>query len=374
MKQKFCQQLHPPSSWAPQVQCEVLLKMRICSLLMLKALASATIFAVILWNLNFLSYQLEIPGRALGHHKPLTILVWHWPFHDTTNHSTGVCADCNRSQSCQLTRDRTLFNQADVVVFHHRELQEGKVRLPTERRPPGQNWVWVTLESPTNTKAPAGWNRTFNWVMTYRQDSDIFMPYGELVPHPSASVDIPNKTGLVSWVISNYHQTQKRAQVYRELSQHLRIDVYGKANQQPLCPDCLLPTTSKYKFYLAFENSIHRDYITEKLWRNALLAGTVPVVLGPPRANYEKFIPADSFIHVEDFSSMRELAGFLKTMSASRYQAFFQWRQRYGVKLYTDWWERFCTICTRYPQLAQGQVYPDVESWFRAGEDGTGSS
>lgn len=364
MKQKFCQEPNPPSSSALQVQRKLLLKMQTCSLPMLKALASAITFAIILWNLNFLGYQSEVPGPALGHSKPLTVLIWHWPFRHTPNISTDVCAARYGIKGCQLTGDHRLFSQADVVVFHHRELQKDKERLPTERRPPGQNWVWVTLESPTNTKALTGWNRTFNWVMTYRQDSDIFMPYGELVRHPSASVDIPTKTGLVSWVISNYHRTQKRAQVYRELSRHLQVKVYGKANKQPLCPDCLLPTTSKYKFYLAFENSIHRDYITEKLWRNALLAGTVPVVLGPPRANYEKFIPADSFIHIEDFGSMKELASFLKTMNSSRYKAFFEWRKRYGVKLYTDWQERFCTICTRYPHLAQGQIYPDLESWF----------
>uniref|UniRef100_A0A8C8REB8 Fucosyltransferase n=1 Tax=Pelusios castaneus TaxID=367368 RepID=A0A8C8REB8_9SAUR len=325
----------------------------------------ATIFAVILWNLNLHGYQFEVPGIALGHGKSLTILIWHWPFHHPPNLSTDVCADLYRMKGCQLTVDHRLFSQADVVVFHHRELQLGKARLPKEKRPPGQKWVWVTLESPTNTKGLARWHQTFNWVMTYRRDSDIFMPYGELVPN-SANPDIPNKTGLVSWVISNYHHRQRRAEVYRDLSRHLRVDMYGKASHKPLCPDCLLPTTSRYKFYLAFENSIHQDYITEKLWRNALLAGSVPVVLGPPRAAYEMFIPADSFIHVEDFSSMKELAGFLKTMNSSRYQAFFEWRKRYGVKLYTDWRERFCTICTRYPHLNQEQIYLDLESWFSA--------
>ena len=39
---------------------------------------------------------------------------------------------------------------------------------------------------------------------------------------------------------------------------------------------------AKYKFYFAFENSIHcNDYLSEKFWRNSLAQGLVPVVYGP---------------------------------------------------------------------------------------------
>ena len=41
---------------------------------------------------------------------------------------------------------------------------------------------------------------------------------------------------------------------------------------------------SHHKFYLAFENAIHcNDYISEKMWRNALRIGAVPIVFGPHR-------------------------------------------------------------------------------------------
>ncbi|KAI4815354.1 hypothetical protein KUCAC02_005503 [Chaenocephalus aceratus] len=64
---------------------------------------------------------------------------------------------------------------------------------------------------------------------------------------------------------------------------------------------------SRYQFYLALENSQHTDYITEKLW-NAVRAGAVPVVLGPSRQNYERFLPPEAFIHVDDFPTVRGLA------------------------------------------------------------------
>lgn len=55
-----------------------------------------------------------------------------------------------------------------------------------------------------------------------------------------------------------------------------------------------------YKFYLAFENSICHDYITEKFY-NALQYRTVPIVYGG--ANYQALAPKGSFINVKDFSS-----------------------------------------------------------------------
>ncbi|NXC47987.1 FUT7 fucosyltransferase, partial [Penelope pileata] len=327
-----------------------------------RAAVTAALFITVLWNLKcFLSSSTS--GDAPGHTEPLMVLVWEWPSKQVPNISGDVCHELYGIAGCRLSMERQLLPRADVVVFPHTALLRGRDTLPRDR-PRGQQWLWVSLESPSNTRALAGWKQTFNWVMTYRRDSDIFMPYGKLVPNRSGTVSIPPKTNLVSWVISNYHRTQKRAEVYRNLSRYLHVNVYGKAANKPLCKDCLLPTTSQSKFYLAFENSIHRDYITEKLWRNALLAGTVPVVLGPPRANYEQFIPADSFIHVDDFSSLAELAVFLQTMNASRYRQFFAWQERYSVKLCADWRERICTVCAAYPRLPQGRLYPDLQRWF----------
>lgn len=57
---------------------------------------------------------------------------------------------------------------------------------------------------------------------------------------------------------------------------------------------------------MSFENSIYQDYITEKLY-NTLAVGTVPIVLGTLRKNYEKLVLGDSFIHVDNFASPKEL-------------------------------------------------------------------
>ncbi|KAM8934336.1 alpha-(1,3)-fucosyltransferase 7 [Pelodytes ibericus] len=298
--------------------------------------------------------------------KNLTVLIWHWPFHRPMDLSGDVCADLYNIQRCRLTDDRSKYSSADVVVFHHSELGKQGCEIPNTSRPPGQKWVWATLESPSNIHGVKKWNNIFNWTLSYREDSDISVPYGKMVPRSTIKYYNFNKTGLVAWVVSHYKTTQERASLVKELSSHLNVDIYGRANNKPLCSSCLISTVSHYFFYLALENSVHRDYITEKLWQNSFMAGAVPVVLGPPRENYEKFIPPDSFIHVSDFQSPKDLAKFVLTMSRQRYIQYLRWRRELEVKLYNDWRERFCTICSKYSTLPQSKVYTNLDQWFNS--------
>lgn len=306
------------------------------------------------------------PGRALAPQPTLTILIWHWPFTDQPPELPGDTCTRYGVAHCLLSTNRSLLPSAHVVVFHHRELQTRRARLPLAQRPRGQPWVWASMESPSHTRGLRRLQGIFNWVLSYRKDSDIFVPYGRLEPRSGPAPPLPPKSHLAAWVVSNFQERQQRAQVYRQLARHLQVDVFGRASGRPLCSDCLVPTVAQYHFYLSFENSQHRDYITEKFWRNALWAGTVPVVLGPPRATYEAFVPPEAFVHVDDFSSIRELAAFLTSVNESRYQGFFAWREQLHVRLLTDWRERFCAICARYPYLPRGQVYEDLEGWFQA--------
>ena len=58
-----------------------------------------------------------------------------------------------------------------------------------------------------------------------------------------------------------------------------------------------------YKFYLAFENSLCRDYVTEKFY-NPLLYSTVPIVYSG--ADYYD-APLNSYIDVRNFTSGKYL-------------------------------------------------------------------
>ncbi|KAF7651023.1 hypothetical protein LDENG_00117360 [Lucifuga dentata] len=300
--------------------------------------------------------------------RNISILLWHWPFGRPYSLEGDKCLQMYNISHCFLTRNKSAFSTANIVVFHHHELSNGKSSLPLcLDRPASQRWVWLSLEPPANNANLSSLNGLFNWTMSYRQDADIFIPYGKTVAgggNPSYVVP-QNRSCLVSWVVSHYSPDQARAAVYQRLKKYLPIQVYGRWNNKPLLKRKLLPTIERCFFNLAFENSKARDYITEKLWRNAFQAGSVPVVLGPSRATYEALAPPGSFIHVGDFSSMADLAAYLQRLASDKkaYEAYLQWHRTHSIKTYTDWRERLCQICVRYPKLQTHKVYQDLESW-----------
>ncbi|XP_048833588.1 alpha-(1,3)-fucosyltransferase 7-like isoform X2 [Brienomyrus brachyistius] len=322
-------------------------------------------YAVYQWFMKWFNDKSRL-GTERG---DVRVLMWHWPFKQNQPLQEDICRTKYHVSGCHLVDNRSLYHQADVVVFHNRELQTGISRLPLDQpRPTAQKWVWLSLESPPHNGNLRPYGGLFNWTMTYRRDADIFIPYGELVPRTTeGNYTIPTKHTLACWVVSNYQPTHKRTKMYQSLKKLIPVEVYGRWAKKPLNSDQLLPTISRCYFYLAFENSVYRDYITEKLWYNAFLAGSVPVVLGPPRANYEAFIPKDSFIHVDDFNSTEKLADFLKQLASDkeRYGSYFRWRRDYDVKLWSDWREMLCTICIQYEDLPTSKVYNNLDTWSK---------
>ena len=67
--------------------------------------------------------------------------------------------------------------------------------------------------------------------------------------------------------------------------------------------------SQRYWFYLAFENSLCRDYVTEKFWR-ILRLDVVAVALGA--ADYHMRVPERTFVDVRDFRSPKDLAAWLR--------------------------------------------------------------
>ncbi|XP_077187791.1 4-galactosyl-N-acetylglucosaminide 3-alpha-L-fucosyltransferase FUT6-like [Paroedura picta] len=309
--------------------------------------------------------QLETSTLIDKRPPEITILLWTWPFGQSFNFPK--CSSLFKIEDCRFTVNRSWYPNADAVVVHHRDVCYSK-NLPRNPRPPSQLWIWFNLESPSHSPNLGFMDNQFNLTMSYRRDSGIFTPYGwlEVLDHPQ-NVTVPAKSKLVAWVVSNWNPSSRRVQYYQELKKYITVDVYGQRHL-PLPRDKHHSTLNQYKFYLSFENSIHEDYITEKVWKNAFLSMAIPIVLGPPRKNYERFIPPDSFIHVEDFPSAQEMAHFLQELDKDdlRYQSYFRWRSWLKPVGETGWHIQYCKACRALqnkPILYT--VVPELSKWFK---------
>lgn len=92
-----------------------------------------------------------------------------------------------------------------------------------------------------------------------------------------------SKTNFAVAIISNCRASNNRLKYINELSKYVPVDLYGKCGNKT-CPgnnrrDCKQSLAADYKFYLSFENSICRDYITEKFFLT-LTFNIIPVVMG----------------------------------------------------------------------------------------------
>lgn len=335
------------------------------------------------------------------------VLLWWEPFRGRGAAASRPPPDCRlrfNISGCRLLTDRAAYSEAQAVLFHHRDLVKGALDWPppwgargraaeelelralgyqepaalvtSGSRPPGQRWVWMNFESPSHSpglRSLAG--NLFNWTLSYRADSDVFVPYGYLYPRshpgdqpPGLAPPLARKRGLVAWVVSHWDERQARVRYYHQLSQHVPVDVFGQGGPgRPVPNSGLLHTVARYKFYLAFENSQHLDYITEKLWRNAFLAGAVPVVLGPDRSNYERFVPRGAFIHVDDFPSASALATYLLFLDRNPtvYRRYFHWRRRYAVHITSFWDEPWCRACQAVQTAGhQPKSIGNLAHWF----------
>ena len=118
------------------------------------------------------------------------------------------------------------------------------------------------------------------------------------------------------------------------------VDIFGKCTENetlkyPRDSKEEKEFLSKYKFYIAFENSRCPNYVTEKLYKvlNLTLSDNppVPVVMGPKKSWYEENLPYNSFIHVDDYKSPEELAKYLlhQDTNNEEYLTYLNWRRNY---------------------------------------------
>ena len=322
-----------------------------------------------LWSAPLFDVGREKPSKD---QTPKIIIRWTGGSAAPEPNRTVNC----HNYKCIITTDRSLLNKSRAVLFDTFMLSDYVNDLPKTRHP-WQDWALLTREPPYEIRALEKYRNKFNIIIHHRRDADVTTSYGYFVRMPQIdslkrSKELTrnyaeNKTGMVAWIVSNCKPPSKRHLYVEELQKHIQVDIYGVCNGNVLGGhrhdngETYLNKIKEYKFYLAFENQLCSDYITEKLW-NSLRVGTIPVVLGG--ANYNEFLVKGSYIDVKDFDSPKSLANRLLYLNSNdeEYDRYFQWRRTHTIEANFN---AYCHLCKHlHVHDKPVKVYSDPKSWF----------
>ena len=185
-----------------------------------------------------------------------------------------VKSECQVTE-CHLTGDQE-EEHVDAVIFDNHVW--GLDKFPKK---PHQIWVLNLMESPFHTNRLQQLKSKINWTASYRTDSTIVIPYDKFVlnstnaPMEKKKTNYANgKTKMAAIFVSNCYSYSGRLAYVRELEKYVTVDVYGLCGNMTCERDemdnCYQLLSDHYKFYLAFENSLCKDYISEKFFWHAL--------------------------------------------------------------------------------------------------------
>ncbi|XP_018579389.1 alpha-(1,3)-fucosyltransferase 10 isoform X2 [Anoplophora glabripennis] len=270
-----------------------------------------------------------------GHSLP--ILIWWTNFTRLQRDRLISCSE--RACKCLVTSNRTRSRELAAYLFYGSHIENDDFPLPRNYTIP---WAIFHEESPKNY-APFLYLETqniFNLTSTFSRYSDfpVTLQYLEDL---ALIKDTKNKyldeIAPVLYIQSDCDTPVSRDYLVRELAKFVQIDSYGKCLTNKSFPkeldevysldlynEKLLRFISKYKFIIAFENSVCDDYITEKLWR-PLIVGSVPIYLGSP--TIEDWLPNNnSAILIKNYNSLEEVANLIKKINANDtlYERFLQ--------------------------------------------------
>ncbi|KAK6733862.1 hypothetical protein RB195_017556 [Necator americanus] len=290
----------------------------------------------------------RMTSHSSRHASPKIILSWNAGH---TQGNLGGCPDWN----CKLTHDRGKLKKADAILLAHSE--------PFLNRTTDQYVVYFSQESPVNSRIEVPYRDFFNMSLGFRHDTPASSPYGYTVKLKGNSryfAEVINATRVqkkkkgAAWFVSHCPTNSKRERYVKQLQKDFPVDVYGDCGTLKCARggECENMLDDSYHFYIAFENSICDDYITEKLWNQGYRRDIIPIVL--KRSLVEQLVPPNSFIAADDFNTTKDLAAHLHYLmfNKSAYTEYFQWRREYKVVFLDgknhDALERpwgFCQLC-----------------------------
>ena len=129
-----------------------------------------------------------------------------------------------------------------------------------------------------------------------------------LLPRDPDSIRIEGRDGCCAFI--GVMENARRNALY-EIDKLMKTDIYGASVGKQISDK--VQAAKKYRFILAFENSISSGYVTEKLLE-AQLTNAFPLYWGPKEVEY--FNP-DRFINFNDFCSINDFVDEIKRLNGS---------------------------------------------------------
>ncbi|VDM07044.1 unnamed protein product [Wuchereria bancrofti] len=348
------------------------------------------------WTMIY-SHEQQQPIKT----KQKLMLMWTTFFSELPENRLHLMNECpDLKDKCVITTDRSLVESADAVIFHFM-IEDFRLSDLPKKRSPSQRYVFLTVEAPPTYKL---WQREalhaprnfFNWTMTYRHDSDVPWVYGgywispeinkifgiksENLPYDEKTI-LENKTSAIFWLVSNCNTISKRELAVEKLGKYIMVDKYGACADNPYKRDACKRASECEKdlgamnfFYIAIENTICKNYVTEKYFDRYHLP-SVPIVMR--RKTYENIVPPHSFIPMDDFESAQAMADYLISLMSNKtaYLEYFKWRRDGWVRAYQNIGYRFhfCKLCEALLEERPAKTYENVEEWFHETSECEGS-
>lgn len=177
--------------------------------------------------------------------------------------------------------------------------------------------------------------------------------------------EIKKRPKKIAWFVSHCGVPSKRDLLAQKINNYMKVDIYGKCGTLS-CPrdkfdECYDMMEHNYKFYLSFENSVCKDYVTEKMFY-VLGRNIVPVVYGG--ADYERVAPPHSVIDATKFKTVKELVDYLKFLddNPAEYLKYFEWKKDFVS--YTLPEPAICELCRKLNEPRKKTFYEDILAWL----------
>ncbi|XP_067945286.1 alpha-(1,3)-fucosyltransferase fut-1-like [Watersipora subatra] len=225
------------------------------------------------------------------------------------------------------------------------------------------NQAWIVYSHEPAGLTRARWKaklNDYNATMTYTRDAAVYFPWGETLSrkgNTSIQTEMDyaeNKTqGAYAYVSNCQGTAYERLPFMKSLANYINVEIFGGCTNNRPClkgdSECEAVLHHPYRFYLAFENSLCKDYISEKFWKTLHSDGHfVPVVVGGLSVeDYTRVAPPDSFIHAYNFSSIKELGEYLQHLMKddAAYNRYHEWRKHYTTSFMEMPQTSRCELC-----------------------------